>query len=179
VNLTPLVADELPARCRPLAKQASAPNLGVALGARIALANCMASEGLAPLQLCDCADSILEMESAVAPAVALFEEVAYAGDAHNELLAEHARAELYTSMRIRMAKTVPAPDGTEESQTLRDARQALLEAQLAPWVETIEAASARVLELAKANPSLGKHPIAKAAIESSKQRLASKVAATP
>jgi hypothetical protein len=176
VNLTPILADELPARCRPIAKQASAANLGVALGARISLANCMASEELAPLQLCDCADSILEMDNAVAPAVALLDEVAHAGDAHTELLAEHARGELYTSMRIRMAKTIPTPDSTEESLALRDARQALLETQLVPWSETIDAAAERVLAIAKANPALAKHPIAKTAIEASKQRVASRVA---
>jgi hypothetical protein len=181
VNLSPILLDEIPERCRPIAKQASASNLAVALGARISLANCIAPEAIAPLQLCDCADSIIALDEAVAPAITLLDEVAAAGDPHNSLLAEHARAELYSGMRIRMAKTIPTPDSTEESFALRDARQALLEAQLAPWTEAIAAASERIVEIAKANPRLEKHPVVKSAVEASKQRLAvaPRVAVTP
>ena len=179
VNLTPIVLGELPEKCKPIARQAGAPDLAVALAGRIALANCRAIEATASLQLCDCADSIVAIDDAIAPSIELLDEVIAAGDPRMQILGEAAKAELYGGLRIRMAATIPSGDGNPDSVALRDSRKAMLEAQLAPWDETIKAASEHVVDLVKANPTLEKNPSVKPAIEASRRRLAPAVATQP
>jgi hypothetical protein len=176
VNLAPIVLADLPEPCRPIAKQAAAPLLASALAARIRVAGCIADQATAKLDLCDCGASILELATAIEPAVALLDEVIAAGDPTARILAAHAKGELYTSLRVRMLATIPTGDATTEGAALRDSRKAMLEPQLAPWADEANTAFARVVELAKANPKLLANPVVRTAVDTSKQRLALKVA---
>src|SRR5262249_8770 len=125
------------ADCKPQAKQALAPNLSVALAARITLATCMADRAIAPLQLCDCGDSIAAIDTAVKPAMALLDDVITNADPSIQVIAEHTEGKLYTGLVTRMLATLPAAaaGASEAEATLRDMRKQTLDAQLAPWRE--------------------------------------------
>jgi hypothetical protein len=112
----------------------------------------------------------------VKPSVALLDEVIAAGDPAMQLLAEHAKGELFTSLRVRMLATIPTGDATLAGQQLRDSRQAMLEAQLAPWAEVANTAFTHVVELGRANPKLLANPVVRTAVDSGKQRITPKVA---
>jgi hypothetical protein len=71
-----------------------------------------------------------------------------------------------------MLSTIPPAQATTESIAMRDARKAVLEAQLEPWSERARAALERVVAIAKANPGLLKNPVIKSALRTSEQRLA-------
>jgi hypothetical protein len=176
VNLAPLILEEIPERCRTIAKQASHPALTQALAARISLASCLADAGTTGLMLVDAEESVIALDDGVKRSIELLDEVMAAGDRTQELIAAHTKGELYTTLRVRMLSTLPASDGTAASQALRDARRAILEAQLEPWREKARIAFERVVTLAKAQPKLLDNPVIKTAVRASEQRLAPQVA---
>jgi hypothetical protein len=164
----------VPDACKSLAQQAVAPSVPAALSARISLASCMADRAIAPLALCDCAASILEVDAAVAPAMTVLDDVIAAGDPMAELLAEHARGQLHASFLTRLRATLPhlAPGASDAEVTLRDLRRANLEAQLGPWREAAATAFQRVGETAGAHPELAGNPAVATAVRDSQQQLA-------
>jgi hypothetical protein len=176
VNLAPILPETVPEACRALLPQTTSGDLTSALRARSSLAGCIAHHELAGLALCDCAESIAAVEEATARSFELLDEASAAGDPATTLLAEHARARLYGAMRVRMMSTIPLTRGGEDAYQLRDARRALLEAQLDPWKAREAAALARVVELAEAHPNIARTPVIAAAIEASRTQLRSRVA---
>jgi hypothetical protein len=156
VQLAPIDLTVIPEPCKAIAKQALAARLANALSARISLASCMAERAIAPLQLCDCADSVVAIDGAVKPALALLDDVIANGDPAMQVLAEHAVGRLYLGFATRMMATVPqvAPGAAEAEVALRDMRMQTLEAQLAPWREAALTSFEHVVELARSHPQL-------------------------
>jgi hypothetical protein len=169
-NLAPIDLTTIPEPCLAIAKHAGAPNLPVALSARVSLASCLPAARLAGEQLVDSQDSLQVVEAANQPSLALLEEVTAAGDPTQQLLAEHTRGELYTAMAVRMMQTVPPP-GDEASSALHASRSALLETMVTPWRDRATAAYQRVVELGKVRPELSRNPVVQRAIRAAKQRL--------
>ncbi|HSD88856.1 MAG TPA: hypothetical protein VLB44_15115, partial [Kofleriaceae bacterium] len=64
LGLTIPPADAIPVTCKSLAKEADALALNRALSARISLASCLANAKLAPIALCDCEQSVRDVEAA-------------------------------------------------------------------------------------------------------------------
>ena len=179
VQLAPLDLTVIPEPCKPLAKQALAARLASALSARISLASCMAERAIAPLPLCDCADSVVAIDTAVKPAFALLDDVIANGDPATQLLAEHTEGRLHVGFTTRLMATLPAvaPGAAESEVALRDMRKQTLQAQLAPWREAALASFEHVVELARAHPELTRTPAIATAVRDSQQRLAAEVAA--
>ncbi|MDB4962927.1 MAG: hypothetical protein JWP01_2926 [Myxococcales bacterium] len=172
-GLIAITVAELPELCRDSGKRALNPNLVQALPARISLANCVSDAKINALQLIDGNESIVAIEEAIAPSIELLDDVAAQSDAASKVMALHAKAQLYSNATSRMLKTVPATNqSTQESQALRDARRAILEAMMAPWREKQLEAHQAVVDVAKLNPQLAKNPVAQAAIADSRQRVA-------
>ena len=175
--LTPVNAEEVPEACRDLAKMASSPSKYAALSARISLASCLADHAMKPLVLCDCEQSVHEIEEAAAPSLALLDEVFAAGDATTKILARHARGEMLSSFVARMLATVPPPpNGTSEALALRDLRLDLVQPLVEPWRAKARSAHEEVDRLAKAHPQLAKNQAIVAAVRTSRDRLAQGVA---
>lgn len=173
VNLTPVDERELPAACRPLARRTRTADVDAALTSRIALASCLAKERISALSLCDCGESVVQIDEATTRSFELLDEVAAAGTTRLAVIAHHAKAELYTAMRVRMMSTLPAPGGTSAAAALHDGRKAILVALLEPWQERAAAADAKVVELAQENPRLARDPVIKGILAGSRQRLQS------
>lgn len=175
--LAPLDMATVPEACKPLAQQALARTL-TAAPARISLAGCIADKALAPLELCDCGDSIRAADAAVAPAIAILDSVIDAGEPTNRVIAEHAEGKLYLGLVTRLRATLPRPGaGAADTEVaLHDARKQTLEVQLAPWHEAAMAAFQHVVDAAKSNPALARNAAAAAAIRESQQQLAAEVA---
>lgn len=178
VQLAPIDPAAVPERCQPLAKQAVAPNLPAALSARISLASCMAEQSVAQLSLCDCGESIVAVDAAVAPAIAVLDDVIEKADPATQIIAEHAQGELYTSLANRMLGTLPklAAAAPPAELALNDLRRKTLDAQLAPWREASVTAHTHVVELATAHPDVAARPVVSAAVRDSQQRVAAEVA---
>jgi len=179
VRLAPIDLATVPEACQSLAKQAVAPTLQVALSARVSLASCLAEHAVSPLELCDCGDSVAAIDKAVAPAIALLDDVVDNADPATQMIAEHTEGELYAGFSLRLLATLPklAPEATEAEQSLRDLRKQTLEAQLTPWREAAMTAFQHVVELSKDHPAAAALPVVAAAVRDSEQRLAADVAA--
>jgi hypothetical protein len=178
VILAPIDLTKLPEACKPLAKQALSPTLTVALQSRISLASCMAERAVAPLELCDCGASIVAIDAAAAPAIALLDDVISNGDPAVQVLAEHAQGQLYAGFAIRMLATLPelSASAGDSERALRDMRKQTLEAQLVPWREAAMTAFQHVVDLAKAHPELAGNKAVTTAVRDSQQRLTAEVA---
>jgi hypothetical protein len=176
-RLTPIDPSAVPEACQPLAKQtlASGP---AALSARISLAVCMADRAVAPLSLCDCGESILAVDTATEPALALLDEVIDTDDPASQVIAEHAEGELYAGLTTRMLATLPAlpPGASAAEAALREMRRQTLDAQLEPWRDAAARSFQRVVELARAHPELADRPAVRTAVRDSQQRLKSPAA---
>src|SRR5262249_61696056 len=97
-QLAPLDLPKAPEPCKPFAKQALAPSVAAALSARVSLATCMADKAIAPLALCDCGESILAVDAAVAPAIAVLDNAIEGGDPGMQGIAEQAQGKLYVGV---------------------------------------------------------------------------------
>jgi hypothetical protein len=177
-RLTPIDPSTVPEPCQPLAKQALAGTL-VALSARISLATCLADRAVAPLTLCDCGESILAVDTATEPALALLDEVIDADDPATQAIAEHAEGELYAGLVVRLLGTLPAlrPEAPSAEVALREMRRQTLDAQLEPWRESASRAFQRVVDLAQAHPELTDDRAVASAVRDSQRRLAAAPAA--
>lgn len=178
VNLTPINLTETPERCHAIAKRAAGANLLQALSARISLASCIADAKFSELQLIDGQDSITMMDEAALPSFAMLDEVvAAATDPVTKVMATHAKAQLLQGMINRMTQTVTsAAAATPEAQALRETRRAIMQELLTPWRNRTRELYAAVDEIAKANPTIVKNPVAVAAIRDSREQLQRAVA---
>jgi hypothetical protein len=171
-NLAPIDLREIPEQCHPVAKQAAATNVVAALSARISLANCLADVKLAPLKLVDCEASMQEVDEAVAPAFALLDEViAGATDDVTKIVAERAKAELYTQMHTKMLATLPPPGTTQASLAMYAARKSILDLQLTRWQDAAATSWEHILAIVKATPKLEKNPVVALNARTARDRL--------
>jgi hypothetical protein len=178
LQLAPIDRGAVPEPCRPLAQQAVQPG-AAALSARIALASCMVERAVAPIALCDCGESIAAIDDAIAPALALLDDVVGAAGPATQMVAEHTEGQIYRQLAARLTATLPALAAgvSDDERALRDMRKQTLEAQLAPWHEAAMAAFQHVVELGKAHPDLARSPAVASAVRDSEQQLAAEIAA--
>ncbi|MBA3452017.1 MAG: hypothetical protein H0T42_02835 [Deltaproteobacteria bacterium] len=178
VNLTPINLTETPERCHAIAKRAGGANLLQALSARISLASCIADARFSELKLIDGQDSITAMEETAAPSFAMLDEVvAAAEDPVTKVMATHAKAQLLHVMINRMTQTVTANAvATPEAHALRETRRTIMQELLTPWREKTREVYTAVDEIAKANPTIVRNPVAVAAIRDSREQLQRPVA---
>lgn len=170
--LSPIEVAELPAQCKAIGKQATAANVPTALSARISLASCLADTRLATLTLLDCEESVLAVEEATKPSVALLDEVsAAARDDAMKIVAERAKAELYVQMTTRMLATVPPPGTTASSIAMHDVRRGILDGLLARWRDAAAVSYERILAIVKVRPALERDPVVATAVRIAKDRL--------
>jgi hypothetical protein len=142
----------------------------------VSLASCIADAKLGQLGLVDCQESVIAVDEAMAGSHELLDDVIAAGDPVLQLIALHAKGELYTSMVTRMRQTVPPPGATEASIQLHANRMRVLEGMLAAWRDNATAAYQRVVAIAKASPQLAANPVVTAALRTSRDRLATSIA---
>ena len=176
-QLATIVIEDLPERCKLLAKRTSAASLALQLSSRIALATCLADARSAPLQLIDGPESVLALEQAAEQAFAILDNVAEVGDPAVKILALRAKADLYAAMAARMASTVPpAASATPEAAGLRDTRRQIVEGMTMPWRERGRELHEAIVELGRRNPQLARNAVAQSAIRDSERQLAVPVA---
>jgi hypothetical protein len=180
VQLAPIDLATVPESCRTLARQALGPNLPTALSARISLASCMSEQAIAPLALCDCGESIAAIDTAVAPAIAILDDVISNADLATQVIAEHTEGQLYAGFAQRLIATLPkvGAEATEAEVSLREMRRQTLEAQLGPWRETAMTSFQHAVELVKLHRELAANPTVMSAARDSEQRLAAAAIAT-
>ena len=178
-TLTHLDPTSVPESCKPLAKEADAPGLNRKLSARISLASCLADHKIKPLVLCDCEQSVNDINAASQLPLTLLDEVYAMGDASMQILARQAKGDLLSSLALRMQSTVPPPvNATPEAVALRDTRLDLIQPMVEPWQTQARAAYTEVDKLGKANPKLAKNPAVLAAVRSSRAKLGTPQPAT-
>lgn len=149
---------KLPQSCQQFA--APAPTARLQLAARISLANCLASERLDALQLGnDPERSRRQLTEAIAPSVALLDQVIAQGDPSARIMAQHAKGDLYIGLVVRLRNTVPpVPAGSSNQQHL-----AYLQREIEPrtydWLARADRAFGDVRDVANANPAIVDDPV--------------------
>jgi hypothetical protein len=129
--------------------------------------------------LCDCEQSILDVNVAIDPSLALLDEVFVLGDPATKILARHTQGEILSGFAQRMLATVPPPaNSTPEAMQLRDTRLDMLQPLIQPWLARAQAAFTELDKIAKANPQLAKNPAVLAAVRASRAKLSQGAAAT-
>jgi hypothetical protein len=172
-SLSTIVVEELPVACRDLGKLATSPRPAQALSARISLSSCLVEQKMKELVLCDCEQSVNELNAAAAPSLALLDEVFALGDPANKILARQAQGDLLGSFATRMLATVPAPiDSSQSAIALRETRLGLITPLVNPWFVRAQSAYAELDKIARANPQLAKNPAVLMAVRSSRAKLA-------
>lgn len=146
----------LPPNCESHARYAHAMLRPIAAASRLALAQCLIGPGLAPIKsVLDTHESMQTLERAVAQSIVLFDEVIALGDPGQQVLAAHAKGQLYEDLLGRMAQAVPPPTVGDAALSLYRNRKALLELMLQPWRDEAAAAFEQAVAIAKAHPAIG------------------------
>lgn len=175
--LSEVDVDGLPPACREVGTAAGSSSPNRALSARIALATCLADENVKDLELCDCEQSVREVNEILDPSLALLDEVFDHGSPAMQILARHAEGQLLASFATRLLNTVPPPTGTTtEALALRDTRLAMVQPLVAPWLRRSQAAFADIDRIARAHPTLERNAAVAAAVRDSQARLSHGVA---
>ena len=148
------------------------------MAARIAAATCIADANLRPLELLDTHASMLEVAAAIAPSLALLDDVIARGSELARLLAHHAKAIVVQQATTRMLASVPpAAQPTVEAARLRDSRRALVEVMIEPWRAQIVDEARAANALAKAHPALASNASAALALRDTKRMAPDPIAA--
>jgi hypothetical protein len=136
----------LPPRCQPVAQiPASARIPDPALGAHISVANCMAEVAMNALDVQPDAASIARFDAAVAPSLAMLDNVIRVGGPYWNVIAEDARRDLYVGMIVRERQSVTDAASRED-----------LEARLGPWQDGAARSIDAIAALARSNPELAR-----------------------
>jgi hypothetical protein len=171
-GLSLVVVEDLPERCRDLGELADSPSANAALSARISLATCLATEHVKALALCDCEQSIHELDAASAQSLALLDEAVAVGEPATKILALQAEADLLASFATRILGTVPPPvDGSEAALALHDTRATLIQPLVLPWQQKARELYQQLDTIARANPRLAKNAAVLAAVRASRTKL--------
>jgi len=144
-GLTPLPA-KLPAKCAALAvPPASAKISAPAFAAHISVANCLAEIEMNTATVTPDLGSIERLDKAVAPALAILDNVILVGDPYARMTALDAKRDLYVSVVVR----------ERSSETREDAAsRARLELAVAPWLADATDTIVAMTELAHQHPQL-------------------------
>jgi hypothetical protein len=169
-KLTTLDPDDVPEACRDLAKLSDSASKAQALSARISLASCLVDQKSKPLVLCDCEQSIIDVNAVIEPSLALLDEVFVLGDPTTKILARHTQGEILSSFAQRVLATVPPATNSNET-SLRETRLAMVQPLIQPWLTRAQAAFTEVDKIARTNPQLAKNPAVLAAVRSSRAKL--------
>lgn len=173
-GLSAIAVADVPDQCRDLAKLADSRSPNQALSARISLASCLIEARMKPLVLCDCEQSVRDLDAAAIQSMPLLDEVAQVGDPAMKILALQAKGDLVSGFATRILATVPAAiDNTEAALTLHDTRLSLITPLVAPWQQQARGAYQQIDELARTNPQLAKNPAVLSAVRASRAKLAS------
>lgn len=115
-----------------------------ALSARIAAGNCIAREGLklVPVTSADL-QTANALATAVAPGLALFDNVIALGDPYYSMLAEDAKRDIYQGMAVRLRDAVLPGDKVGRIRA---------EMLVANWLDNVDNATVRIAELAENHP---------------------------
>lgn len=171
-ELTTLDPAELPEACRDFGKLADSAHRNVAMTARIALATCLVDQNTKPLELCDCEQSVHDINVVLDPSFALLDDVFTAGDPAMQVLARQAQGELLVRFATRMLGTVPPPlSSSSEALALRETRLQMLKPLVSPWLMRAQSMFADLERIARANPQLEKNAAVVAAVRSARTQL--------
>lgn len=171
-SLLKLEPDAIPDQCKPLAKEAEATSINRALSARISLSSCLADHKLKSIVLCDCEQSVQDINTATTLSLSLLDEVYTVGDPAMKILARQAKGDLFLGLAQRMQNAVPPPvNATPEATELRNTRLDMLAPLLIPWQDAAKASFKEVDIIAKANPQLAKNQAVLAAVRAARTKL--------
>jgi hypothetical protein len=172
-RLSEIAIEELPESCRELGTLAGSPSPAQALSARISLAGCLVEQSVRTLQLCDCEQSVNEVEAAASPSIALLDEVFAAGDPAMKILARQAEGDMLQGFATRLLATVPPLVDTNESAVaLRELRLNMLTPLVNPWFVRARSAYTELDRIAREHPELAKNRAVLIAVRSARAKLA-------
>jgi hypothetical protein len=148
---------QIPDQCRTWADDADhARTEQRRLGAELSLASCLLEDRVGALTLTGDDGSIKALGRAIEPAIAILDQIAAGSDPAYQILAAHAKGDLYDGLVVRM----------------RNTGRSSLEAQLAPWSQAAAAAYGDAVRIAKTHPDLvDSNPVVASAVRSCESRL--------
>ena len=147
----------LDAPCRTLAEVPDdARTVTPTLGATISSANCMAMIRTRALVLKPGPAAVDALNVAVQPSLSLLDAVIRTGDVRAQILAEHAKADLYAGLRARLLSLVTplSPTTTGAALAEHDNRLADLDTLAQPWREHASDAYRAVAQLGSSAPDV-------------------------
>ena len=175
--LRPYNEGDVPPACRSM-EHGAAPTLQLQLAQRISVASCMASIRLDALRsLGEPGAAIPALANAVAPSIAMLDEVIANGDAGRQIVAEHAKGDLYVGLAVRLRNTVPpiGPLTTGPALKIHDDAHDALEPSARAWVEAGGRAFTEVEHIASIHPELDRDPVIHHAVDLSTASLDSTI----
>lgn len=169
-GLSPLPS-QLSTRCARLAQIPRSSEIALPVfAAHVSVANCTAEEAMNRLSLAPDDASIDRLNTAVAPSIAMLDEVISAGSPYWKMVAEDAKRDIYVGMVVRMRSSIPDADL---------AKHDALEPKLARWIDEGEKSRSAVTALAGQHPEVSGRDVVVAGIVERNSTTRSRVARRP
>ncbi len=155
---TPLVdINDVDVACRPLARvPTTAQVAGPSYDAAISTASCLASVRTRWLVVTPTAESVRELDFAIAPAIAILDRVIATGDAEHALIARFAELDLYNGCAARVLASLPkiSPQMTRAEVIARDKAVQSADQLIQPWRRRAIASRRQIAVLVARAPGL-------------------------
>jgi hypothetical protein len=134
----PVLPPNTPGRCSQLMLKEPA------MKARIATGNCLARESLKLVPVTEVSlETADALATAVAPAIALFDNVIAQGDPYYSMLAADAKRDVYDGMAVRLRRAVQPDDRVESIEA---------DMLVANWLDNVALSTVQVAALAEKHP---------------------------
>lgn len=162
----------LDAPCRPLAMvPGNARTITPLVDANISVASCLATTRTRALVLTPSAASVDALNQAIQPALQLLDTIIRTGDVRAQIMAQHAKADLYNGLAVRLISTVPPVSPMATGRALLDHDQRITQMNIfaQPWREHAKEAFRQVAELGAQIPDeVSRDPVLAFAVSDSR-----------
>jgi hypothetical protein len=162
----------LDAPCRTLAMVPSdARTVTPLVDANISVAGCLATTRVRALVLTPTPASVDAMNQAIQPAFQLLDTIIRTGDVRAQIMAQHAKADIYDGLAVRLIATVPpvSPMATGQALLEHDQRITQMNILAQPWRDHAKEGFRQVAELGAQIPdAVATNPVLAFAVSDSR-----------
>jgi hypothetical protein len=121
--------------------------------------------------VCDCDQSVHDLDDATAPAFALLDDLATNGEPAWHVIALHAEGDLLEQLAQRVVQSVPAATSDDNAE-LHTLRLELVQPVVQPWRDRAHDRFVQVDRIAGEHTELASNALVTAAVADSRRRIA-------
>lgn len=144
----------------------------LAIGAKISIAQCLADQHIRAITIVDTPATRDELNKAIAQSIAILDEVIATGGPGEQVIAQHAKGDLFAGLAVRLRNSAPARGlAVGRELTAIEQRHAIVEDLVRPWLFEADQAFEAAVTIARKHPGIERDPVIAAVIAHTEHEL--------